>query len=163
MTFSLTSSGSLWALPTSFTGHQDQPLSGRPRQSHRTLSSEGPAHGVVGSAIADWPPEILLNSIFVFLSFFFFFFFFSGPHPQHVEVSRQGVKWELQLPTYTSAIAMRDPSHVCDPHHSSQQCRIFDPMSEARDQTCVLMDTGQFVSTEPQQELPSWYFLVCVL
>ena len=27
-------------------------------------------------------------------------------------------------------------------HHSSWQCMIFNPLSEARDQTCVLMDTS---------------------
>ena len=31
---------------------------------------------------------------------------------------------ELQLlPAYTTATAMPDPSHACDPHHSSQQCQ----------------------------------------
>ena len=28
-------------------------------------------------------------------------------------------------------------------HHSSQQCQILNPLSEARDQACVLMDTSQ--------------------
>ena len=28
--------------------------------------------------------------------------------------------------------------------HSSQQCRILNPLSKARDQTCILMDTSQF-------------------
>ena len=39
----------------------------------------------------------------------FFFFVFLGPHPQHVEVPRLGVKLELQLPAYTTGTAMRDP------------------------------------------------------
>ena len=29
------------------------------------------------------------------------------------------------------------------PHHSSPQCQILHPLSEARDQTRVLMDTNQ--------------------
>ena len=33
----------------------------------------------------------------------FFFFFFLGPHPQHVEVLRLGVKSELQLLAHTPA------------------------------------------------------------
>ena len=37
---------------------------------------------------------------------FFFFFCFLRPHLQHVEVSRLGVKSELQLPPYTTATAM---------------------------------------------------------
>ena len=35
--------------------------------------------------------------------FFFFFFWLFGPHSQHMEVPRLGVKSELQLPTYTTA------------------------------------------------------------
>ena len=38
---------------------------------------------------------------------------------------------------------MLDPSCVCDLHHSSQQCRILNPLSEARDWTCVFMDASQ--------------------
>ena len=42
--------------------------------------------------------------------------FFLGPHLQHVEVSRLGVKSELQLPTYTiaTATAMPDLRCVCN-------------------------------------------------
>ena len=37
-----------------------------------------------------------------------------------MEVRRQGVKSELQLPAYTTATAMSvDPNHVCDLHHRS--------------------------------------------
>ena len=48
---------------------------------------------------------------------------------------------KLQLPAYAIATAMPDPSHVCDLHHSSWQCWILNPPSEARDQTHILMDT----------------------
>ena len=41
------------------------------------------------------------------------------------------------------ATAMPDPSHVCDLHQSSQQCQILNPLSEARDRTCVLMDASR--------------------
>ena len=40
--------------------------------------------------------------------FLFIYFFFSGPHLQHMEVPRLGVKSELQLPAYSTAIAMPD-------------------------------------------------------
>ena len=49
----------------------------------------------------------------------FFFFVFFGPHPEHMEVPRQGVKLELQLSAYTTATATQDPSCICDLHHSS--------------------------------------------
>ena len=69
----------------------------------------------------------------------FCFFVFVGLHPRYVEVPRLGVKSELQLP----ATAIWDLSHVCDLHHSSRQCWLLNPLSEARDQTSVLMDIGQ--------------------
>ena len=66
---------------------------------------------------------------------------FLGPHLRHMEVPRLGVKSELQLSA--CATATRDPSRVCDLHHSSQQHQILNPLSEARDQTHVLMDASQ--------------------
>ena len=73
----------------------------------------------------------------------FFSFFFLGPHPQHMEVPRLRVKSELQLPTYTTATEMQDPSRVCGLHHSSWQCWILNPQSKASDQTWILMDASQ--------------------
>ena len=46
---------------------------------------------------------------------------------------------ELQLLAYT--IAMPDPSHICDLHHRLWQHVILNPLSKARDQTCIIMDT----------------------
>ena len=65
--------------------------------------------------------------------FLFFLFCFLGLHPQHMVVPRLGVELERQLPAYTTATAMPDPSQVFDLHHSSRQCRILNPLSEARD------------------------------
>ena len=59
-----------------------------------------------------------------------------------MEVPRLGVESELQLLATATASATQDPSHVCDLHHSSQQCRILNPLSEARDGTHILMDTS---------------------
>ena len=57
----------------------------------------------------------------------FFFLVFLGLHLQHMEVSRLGVESELWLLAYVTATATPDL------HHSSQQCRILNPLSEARD------------------------------
>ena len=46
---------------------------------------------------------------------------------------------ELHLLAYTTATAMSGLSCVCDLHHSSQQHRILNPLSEARGRTCNLM------------------------
>ena len=58
-----------------------------------------------------------------------------------MEVPRIGVELELQLPASTTAIAVRDPSSICDLRYSSQICWILTLLSEARDQTYILMDT----------------------
>ena len=73
----------------------------------------------------------------------FFCLFLLGLHPQHTEVPRLGVELKPQLPAYATATAMPDPSHICNLHHSSRQCRILNPPSEARDRTCILRDASQ--------------------
>ena len=56
-------------------------------------------------------------------------------HLQHMEIPRLGVESELPLPAYATATATQDPSHVCDLYHSSRQCQILNPLSEARGRT----------------------------
>ena len=41
---------------------------------------------------------------------------------------------------------MQDPSHIYDLHHSSRQHWILNTLSEARDQTRILMDTSQVLN-----------------
>ena len=69
-----------------------------------------------------------------------------------MEVPRLGDESELQLPAYTTVTATADLSRICDLHHSSRQRQVFSPRSEAKDQSCVLMD-NRFISTEPRREL----------
>ena len=71
--------------------------------------------------------------------FLFLFFFLRAAPVAHGDAQARS---ELQPPVYTTATATPDPSCVCDLHHSSWQRQIPDPLSEARDQTCVLMDTS---------------------
>ena len=88
------------------------------------------------------------------LPFLSSFLRFLGPHPWLMEVPRLGVESKLQLLVYTTATATRDPSHVCNLQHSSQQHRILNPLSKARDRACVLMwILVSFVTPEPQWEL----------
>ena len=58
-----------------------------------------------------------------------------------MEVSRLGVELELQL--LACATATQDLSRICDLYCSSQQHQILNPLSDARDGTCVLVNTGQ--------------------
>ena len=70
-----------------------------------------------------------------------------------MEGPRRGVQSELQLPDHATATAGSEPhlrptpqqdlSRICDLHHSSQQPQILNPLSEARDQTRVLMDASR--------------------
>ena len=83
-----------------------------------------------------------------FVCLFLFLFLFLGPHLWHKEVPRLGVELNLQPPAYNTATATRDPSCVCELHHSSQQCQILYPLSEARDRTRSLM-------------VPIWIHLYC--
>ena len=59
-----------------------------------------------------------------------------------MEVPSLNIESELHLPAYATAIAMRDPSHVCDLCYSLWQQYILNPLNEARDQTHILMDSN---------------------
>ena len=86
---------------------------------------------------------IIINNSLLVCEFFVVAFFSLGLHLlQHMEVPSLGVELELQLPAHTTATAAPDMSHDCDLHQSSGQCWILNPLSEARDRTCILMDTS---------------------
>ena len=80
-----------------------------------------------------------------------------------MEGPRLGVKSELQLLAYARAIAMCDLSCVCHLHGSLQQCLILNPLSEARDRTCLLMDTSQIHLHCATAETPPYFSTALVL
>ena len=98
-------------------------------------------------------------SVFHFPVLVTYCFVFLGPHLKHVEVPRLGVRLELQVPAYATATASQEPSHVCNLHHSSQQCRILThwvkPGIEPKSSWILI----GFVSTEPRLELLPFSFL----
>ena len=63
----------------------------------------------------------------------FYYLFILWLHLPHMEVPRLDVEYELQLPAYTTGIAMQDLSRICNLHHSSRQCRILKPAEQTRD------------------------------
>ena len=70
-----------------------------------------------------------------------------------MEVLRLGV--ESELPNYTTATAMSDPSHVFNLHISSWQHQILNPLREARDRTRLPHRySSDIYPTEQQWELP---------
>ena len=90
----------------------------------------------------------------VSIFFLFLFLFFLGLHPQHMEVPRLGLESELQLLAYVTATAMPAPSRACDLYHSSQQCWVLNPLSEARIEPATSWFLVRFVSAVPSWELP---------
>ena len=85
---------------------------------------------------------VLCIYLFIYLLNFFLVFlvFFLGPPPWHMEFPRLGMESELWLPAYPTAAAMQVPSRICNLYHSSRQCQILNPLSEARDWTGLLRD-----------------------
>ena len=79
-----------------------------------------------------------------------------------MEVPRLQVELELQLLAYTTAtaIAVQDLSHVCDLNHSLGQHRILNPLSEVRDQTHSLFDTGHVHYHLATMRTPKQQFLM---
>ena len=112
-----------------------------------TLSGLDPKAHAASSLCVEWLWLSLHNphSFFLFVCCCPWCLVFLGPHVWHMEVPRLS---ELQPPAYTTARATRDPSRVCDLHHSPRQRRILHPLSEARDRTWNLM-------------VPSWIHSRC--
>ena len=69
----------------------------------------------------------------------FFFFPFSGLHLYQMEIPRPGVESQLQMPAYTTAVAMQDWRLAFNRRHSSQQHQILNPLSKARNQIHILL------------------------
>lgn len=97
--------------------------------------------------------------------YYLFFLIFLGPHLWHREVPRLGVESELQLLACTTATAVLDQSCIFDRHHSSGKAGSFNPLSEARDRTRILMDisrvsTGAATGTPSSSVQWAWYLPV---
>ena len=93
-----------------------------------------------------WQPLIFwLSSWFCHSLTVFFFFFLFRATPAACGSPRLGVKLELQLLAYPTATATPDPSCIGDLCHSLQR-QILNSLREARDQTCILMGTSQFLN-----------------
>ena len=85
------------------------------------------------------PPNLSHLETVSFSSICFLFCFvlpFLGPHLWHMGVPRLGL-------TYATTTAMPELRLTLKLCRSWQQCWILYPLSEARDQSCILMDTSQ--------------------
>ena len=82
----------------------------------------------------------IYGPIFFFFFFFFFFFcLFRAGLVAYGNSQARGRSKAVAAGLYNSQ-TIRDLSHICDLHHSSPQHQILNPLSEVRDQTCILMD-----------------------
>ena len=89
----------------------------------------------------------------------FFFLFRAAPGAYGSSQARG----QIQLPAHARATAIQDPSHVCNLHHSSRQCWILNPLSEARDQTQILVDASwvhNLLSHSWNSSVPSYFTLM---
>ena len=71
-----------------------------------------------------------------------------------MEVPIIGVKSKLQLQAYATATATQDPSCICDLHLSLQQCWIFNPLTDMKDQTCILIDISRVLNKQSHNGTP---------
>ena len=84
---------------------------------------------------------------------------------QFHRLQNESTKTGQILPWYQVALAagderaVWDPSCICDLHHSSWQCWVPDPLSKARDQTCILMVTSQIHFCCATRGTPNYNFL----
>ena len=100
-----------------------------------------PSHIRFRCATTGTPILFYFKALLYFFNFYFYLPFRATPVAHRG--SRLGVQLELQLPACTTAAATSHLSHVCNLHHSSWQCQILNPLSEARDRTCHLMVLSQ--------------------
>ena len=120
--------------------HTSAPPAPAPHPPHPRIESA--SSWVLLSFVTNEPQWDLPNPGF-YVSFFFFF----SPCFLRVALTAHGGSQaresELEPLAYTTDTATPGPICVCNLHHSSGQCQIFHPLSEARDQTSTLMDATQ--------------------
>ena len=105
----------------------------------------------------DFPRKVCANE-FVTLIEFFFSLFRGAP------VAYAGFLARGQIRAATASLhhshLTPNPSCICDLHHSSWQCEILNPLSEARDWTGILMDTGRVYYHRATMGIPQFWIFI---
>ena len=88
----------------------------------------------------------------VFLCFLNFFVLFWVGGGQGAAPAVYGSSWprggiQATAADYATVMATLDPSHICKLCHGLWQHQNFNPLSEARDQTRILVDTSWFLNS----------------
>ena len=86
--------------------------------------------------------------LFYFILFYFILLFRAAPVAYGGSQTR-GLIGATAARLYTTATTMPDPSCVCDINHSSRQCRILNPLSEAMVEPTTSWFLVGFVSAVP--------------
>ena len=82
---------------------------------------------------------VLPITLAVFSRFLLYFFLFKATPVAYGSSQARG-RMELQLQVYTTAAAIKDLNCIYDLGCSLWQHWILNPLSEARDRICILMD-----------------------
>ena len=107
------------------------------------LQKNSPSRAQSTALLVRFPDGLCLFALFLFIYLFIYVFVFGPFRATPTACGGLIGAMELQLPAYTRATAMPDPSHICGLHHSSQQRWILNPLSKARDWTRNLTVSGQ--------------------
>ena len=91
----------------------------------------------------------------------FFFFFRAAPTAYGCSQAKCWIRAEAAGLCHSHSNDRSEP--VCDLHHSSQQCRILNPLSEARIKPATSWFLVGFVSPVPRWELPTCIFYMVIL
>ena len=87
---------------------------------------------------------ILVDKFWCFFFFFSFFCLFRATSMAYGSFQTKGQIGAVAASLHHSHSKVRsDLSLVCDLHCSLQQCQIPDPLREARDRTCILMEASR--------------------
>ena len=90
--------------------------------------------------------------------FFFFVFFLAAPAAYGSYQARGLIGAAAPSLCHSQGIATPDLRLVWELHHSPWQRRILNPLSETREQTCILMDTRQVCYCWAMMETPTCTF-----
>ena len=68
-----------------------------------------------------------------------FFLFLAAPAAYGSFWARGQIR--ITATAYATGAARTDSGHICDLYHNLGQHQVLNPLSEARDQTCILAET----------------------
>ena len=92
--------------------------------------------------------------IYIYVYICIFCFFFLRLHPWHMQVPRLGVKLELQLLAYITAIATWDLSPVCDLHQAHGNARSLTHWARPEIKCVSSCIPVGFITAKSWRELP---------